>query len=284
MSSRAEVRFKEVKAALWLVVSCSQTRLLCAARLQSKGQLSLMRRETMTFIQLGHTEVGLYADNEPTMRALLRILLNSRHALGLRTRIYTTRVKDSAGNSLAENAIQRIRGLAGTLMESLMKKVGLRFNSNHALWSWAARHGASFELTQGKSYESPLVPFGCPVYARQRQSEVANGYLFGQDPTIYREADAQAVEEYARSKEGQEEAEREIQEVQLMLGATEEVVSGALAAEGGVPAPRAPPAEGQSSPVPALQHPGEVGSDGFVPMEIPHYRGMTTRALKRREL
>lgn len=42
----------------------------------------------------------------------------------------------------------------------------LRFNSNHALWSWAARHAAwtlnryqasrgvtSFELTQGKSYE-----------------------------------------------------------------------------------------------------------------------------------
>ena len=139
----AEVRFKEVKTALWLVLSCSQKGALCAVPLQSKGQLSLMRRETMTFIQhLGHTEVGLYADNEPTMRALLRILLNSRHALGLRTRIYTTRVKDSTGNSLAENAIQRIRGLAGTLMESLMKRVGLRFNSNHALWSWAARHAA----------------------------------------------------------------------------------------------------------------------------------------------
>ena len=90
------MRFKEVKNALWLVLSCSQTGSLAAVPLQSKGQLSLMCRETMTFIQnLGHTEVGLYADNEPTMRALLRILLNSRHALGLRTRIYTTRVKDS---------------------------------------------------------------------------------------------------------------------------------------------------------------------------------------------
>ena len=38
------------------------------------------------------------------------MLLNSRHALGLRTRIYTTRVRDSAGNSLAENAVQRARG------------------------------------------------------------------------------------------------------------------------------------------------------------------------------
>ena len=60
--------------ALWLVLSRSQTGSLCAVPLLSKGQLSLVRRETMTFIQhLGHTEVGLYADNEPTMRALLRI-------------------------------------------------------------------------------------------------------------------------------------------------------------------------------------------------------------------
>ena len=365
-----EMRFKEVKNALWLVLSCSQTGSLAAVPLQSKGQLSLMCRETMTFIQnLGHTEVGLYADNEPTMRALLRILLNSRHALGLRTRIYTTRVKDSAGNSLAENAIQRIRGLAGTLMESLMKKVGLRFNSNHALWSWAARHAAwtlnryqasrgvtSFELTQGRSYESPLVPFGCPVYAYLKpltgkgnprwrmaiflgKTEGQDAWAVGEgqnvlltrsvrridrpwskfmtyfrdftahswefqvnfggrivpskravgpiplnmrrkslpaDPTLYQEFDeeAKAVEDYARSKEGQEEAEKEIQEVQMMLGATEEAVSGTLVAEGGVPAPRAPQVDEQSlglptTPVLAMTHPGGEGSEGFIPMEVP---------------
>ena len=133
----------------------------------------------MTFIQgLGHMEVGIYSDNEPTLRALLRIILNSRHAMGLRTRIYTTKVKDSAGNSLAENAIQKVRGLACTMMEDLMSRAGLKLNTNHGLWSWAARHACwtlnrfqasrgvtSFELAQGKPYEGVLVPFGCPVYA-----------------------------------------------------------------------------------------------------------------------
>ena len=138
-----------------------------------------MASEIMTFIQnLGHTEVGLYGDNKTTIRSLLRIVLNSRHSMGLRTRLYTTRVRDSAGNSLAENAIQRVRGLAATVMEYLMKCTGLKLNTNHGLWSWAARHACwmlnryqaskgitSYELVHGRSYDGLVVPFGNPVYA-----------------------------------------------------------------------------------------------------------------------
>ena len=157
----------------------SHTGYLGAVPLKSKGQLNIMAREVMTFIQnLGHTEVGLYGDNEPTIRSLLRIVLNSRHAMGLRTRLYTTRVRDSAGNSLAENAIQRVRGLAATVMEYLMKNTGLKLNTNHGLWSWAARHACwmlnryqaskgitSYELVHGKTYDGLVVPFRNPVYA-----------------------------------------------------------------------------------------------------------------------
>ena len=98
--------------------------------------------------------------------------------MGLRTRLYTTKVKDSAGNSLAENAIQRVRGLACTLMGEVMAKTGLALNTNHGLWSWAARHACwllnkfqaskgitSHELVHGKTYNGALVPFGCPMYA-----------------------------------------------------------------------------------------------------------------------
>ena len=57
--------------------SSSQPYALGSVPLKSKGQLSLMAREIITFIQsLGHVEVGLCADNEPTMRSLLRIVLN----------------------------------------------------------------------------------------------------------------------------------------------------------------------------------------------------------------
>ena len=92
------------------------------------------------------------------------------------------------------------------------------------------------------------------------------------------------------SKEGQEEAEREMQEVQMMLGATVEAVSGTLAAEGGVPAPRAPQVDGQSSelpetPVLATCAPWrrEARQD-LSQWRFPHCRGRRTGALKRIEL
>ena len=50
----------------------------------------------------------------PTMRALMRVWLSSRHALGLRARIYATRVKDSAGNSLAQSGtLSAMLGIGG---------------------------------------------------------------------------------------------------------------------------------------------------------------------------
>ena len=177
-----ELRIRELKPALWLIMVDSQTGALGSVPLKSKGQFSLMAREIMTFIQgLGHVEVGLYGDNEPTMRSLLRIVLNSRHAMGLRTRLYTTKVRDSAGNSLAESAIQRVRGLACTLMSDVGERSGLAYNTNHTLWSWASRHACwllnryqstkgitSYEPAHGRTYDGAIAPFGCPVYAYVR--------------------------------------------------------------------------------------------------------------------
>lgn len=61
-------RAEEVKPALWMVMVCSQTGYLGAVPLKSKGQITLMAREIMTFCQnLGHDEVGFYGDNEPTV-------------------------------------------------------------------------------------------------------------------------------------------------------------------------------------------------------------------------
>ena len=86
----------EVKAAMWLMLVCSQTGPLGAVPLKGNDQIHLMAREVVTFIQgLGHTEAGIYNDNEPTLRSLLQIILESRHAMGLRTKMYTTKVKDS---------------------------------------------------------------------------------------------------------------------------------------------------------------------------------------------
>ena len=59
----------------------------------------------------------------------------------------------------------------------MASKTGLQLNTNHALWSWAARHSRwslnKFQATQGVTSHEPargkpygsLIPFGCPVYA-----------------------------------------------------------------------------------------------------------------------
>eukprot|EP00435_Cladocopium_sp_Y103_P029767 s1934_g7.t1 len=108
----------------------------------------------------------------------MKTIVTSRHALGLKTRIYTTKVKDSAGNAPVENSIQRIRQLACTLVEDVCERTGLVFPCEHALWSWAGRHAAwclnrfqvcksltSYEVTHGKRYSGKTACFAEPVYA-----------------------------------------------------------------------------------------------------------------------
>lgn len=147
---------------------------LMALPLKSKNQMSLITHELMAFTKvLGHGEVQYYADNEPTLRQILRLLVAARSAIGLRTTMRTTKMYDSAGNSLVENSIQRIRSLAATLMEDLAGRIGLRFSSQHPLWTWACRHSAwllnkfqagrgatSHELVHGKAYEGKVSPYG----------------------------------------------------------------------------------------------------------------------------
>ena len=132
----AQAGVAEEGGALLLVAVCSETGSLMALTLKTKNQMSLFTHELMAFTQvLGHESVMYLADNEPTARQILRLLVASGSATGLKTTSRTTRIYDSAGNSLVENAVQRVRSLAATLMEDLAGRVGLRFSSQHPLWS-----------------------------------------------------------------------------------------------------------------------------------------------------
>lgn len=95
-------------------------------------------------------------------------LIDARRAMGLPTRISTSKIADHS-NALAENAVNRIRGLACTLMEEVQAKIGMKLNTNDTIWSWAARHaswllnryravrGATpYELVYGKPYRGVL--------------------------------------------------------------------------------------------------------------------------------
>ena len=123
----------KVSSSLWLIVACSQTGAVGCCPLKGKGQIKLATTEIMGFTQpLGHQAVCFQTDNEPTVRSILRCLLNARHALGLPTRITTSKIYDHS-NALAENAVNRARGLAGTLMEQLQTRIGVKLSTSNGI-------------------------------------------------------------------------------------------------------------------------------------------------------
>ena len=168
----------DVSSSTWLVMADSHSGYLGCCPLRGKGQIKLATHEIMSFTQnLGYSAVCFSTDNEPTTRQILRCLINARHSMGLPTRISTSKIADHS-NALAENAVNRIRGLAGTFMDEVQTKIGMKLNTNNTIWSWAARHAAwilnryravrgatPYELIYGKPYRGVLGKFGEPVYA-----------------------------------------------------------------------------------------------------------------------
>ena len=81
---------------------------------------------------LRHHAVCFQIGNEPTVRSILRYFFNERHALGLPTRIRASKIYGHS-NALAENAVNRIRGLAATLMEQLQSRIGVKLNTSNGI-------------------------------------------------------------------------------------------------------------------------------------------------------
>ena len=116
----AQEGVQDESGALWMVVVCSETGSILGLPLKSKNQMNLITHELLAFTQiLGHEEVQYYWDNEQTARQAVRLLVSSRTAMGVKTSMRTTKLYDSSGNSLSENAVQRARNVAATWMESL---------------------------------------------------------------------------------------------------------------------------------------------------------------------
>ena len=131
---------QQVDTMVCLVMCDSATGYLHAVPLRSKNQWSLMIRELLGFAGiLGHSELVFMCDNEPTLLQLKRMVVNARLSMGLPTR-KTNPAPYSHGNSLVENAVGRIRPLAGTLAHFLSDQVGVEFSTNSPWWSWAFRH------------------------------------------------------------------------------------------------------------------------------------------------
>ena len=126
------------------------------------------------------------------------MLINAQHSLGLTNRVVNSKLGDHS--FLSENTVDRVRKLARTFIEGVQSRLGIKIGSDHALWTWAARHaswalnrfqpakGATFcELVYGQSYKRRLAEYGEPVHvyiknlnkSQQRRSEIAFMLVFG---------------------------------------------------------------------------------------------------------
>ena len=68
------------------------------------------------------------------------MLINVRHSLGLATRLNTSKLGDHS--CLSRNTVDRVRKLAGSFIEDVQSRLGIKIGSDHALWTWAARHAS----------------------------------------------------------------------------------------------------------------------------------------------
>ena len=116
-----------------LIMVCSQTGYIGCCPIKQKNSFTMMTRELIAFTSLlGHSEVVYVCDDEPTMRQLLRMVVNTRLKMGLATRTANPPAY-SHGNSLCENTVERVRSLAGSLMRNISLKLNVEFSTNNPL-------------------------------------------------------------------------------------------------------------------------------------------------------
>eukprot|EP00435_Cladocopium_sp_Y103_P028418 s2167_g7.t1 len=174
--TKAGEQSQEPDALVALILVDSKTGYLGCVPMNSKGQFDLATKEIIAFCQtlpmLFHYDATLLLGSHLQLQ---RLTVQARQQMGLETQACTPSAYEH-GNALAENAIQRVRGLAGSLMHNLQSKLAVTISSNHALWSWCMRHAAwilnrynphqgltAFEVVYGKQYQGQICEYGEPV-------------------------------------------------------------------------------------------------------------------------
>ena len=129
---------------------------------------------------LGHSEVTVKSDGEPTCLALQKLVKAYRAKLGLKTHLEQPEARDHQANA-AEHAVDNIRQLTNTLLSVYEAETDSKVSSLSPVHSWAWRHASflqqrfsrsqgvsPFELALGRPYLSKLVCFGETVFGRVR--------------------------------------------------------------------------------------------------------------------
>ena len=169
---------QQTSTVIALVLVDSSTNFTGCVPISKKNDFDVMVREIIQFSQtLGHGECNFLCDNEPSIMQVQKKAVQARRAMGLMTHSKTPAAY-THGNSLCENTVNCVRGLAGTLMNHVEAKLSIKLNTNHGLWSWALRHaswllnrfsvvhGATpYELVYAKVYKGRMTEFAEPAFA-----------------------------------------------------------------------------------------------------------------------
>ena len=134
-------------------------------------------RELVKYLQyLGHGDICLRCDQEPAILTIQALLQRTWQRKGFRVVIENAKVLDHGGNAWAEKAIDRVRGMAGVLLQQLSSNIGHEVPANHPLFSWSFQHAAwildrfitkagttPYELIRGHAYRGKLCQYAEPV-------------------------------------------------------------------------------------------------------------------------
>ena len=132
--------------------------------------------------QLGYSSICLKADNEGSCKVVKEQVQRKRGALGLSTTLADSVPHAHETNGAAERAIQTVRRLANTFLDSVRSKAKIDIPHSHPLVSWALKrsswilnrfhkHSATqrtaFEIMTGFPYSGKLIAFGSSVMAKR---------------------------------------------------------------------------------------------------------------------
>ena len=131
---------------------------------------------------LGHKEVTLRCDPEPSTLALQSGIRALRTQMGLRTNLEQTGENEHQSDP-SEQTVDSIRQMAGTLLSDFEAQTGLKVKTLDPLHAWAWRHAAwilqrynrnqgatAFERIADRPYVGKVVCFGVAVYVRVKSS------------------------------------------------------------------------------------------------------------------
>ena len=133
-----------------LVVRCDKTRRTWATALPQKGVHAFNVDWLCSIVrEAGWKKMILFSDNEPAKKALKQAVVEAMTDLELNLQESPTSAnqENAASNGTAESAVREVKRMIRAILSELETKTGQKFNADHHLLAWIARH-AAFLLTR----------------------------------------------------------------------------------------------------------------------------------------